>query len=54
MPFSATLNQMDGCCMPCRVQQLRQESSRSRQHCVELDALISRAAAIMDQLASNC
>lgn len=40
--------------MSCRVQQLRQESSRSKQQCGELDALIGRASAVIDQLASNC
>jgi hypothetical protein len=42
-------------CVPaCRLQQLRQESSRNKQQCGELEELIGRASAVMDQLASNC
>lgn len=37
-----------------RLQQLRHEGGRIKQQSGELEALIARAATVMDQLASNC
>ncbi|WIA08286.1 hypothetical protein OEZ85_007729 [Tetradesmus obliquus] len=37
-----------------RLRQLRQEGGRLQQQCCELDQLLSRAAATIDQLASSC
>jgi hypothetical protein len=42
------------CVAVVRLLQLRQESTRSKQKCEELEALIARATAVMTQLASNC
>jgi cell division protein ZapA (FtsZ GTPase activity inhibitor) len=40
--------------MSCRLKQLQQEGGRLRQQCSELDQLLARASATIDQLASSC